>query len=70
MIIKKCFLIFDFFFFCCVHPFPFWASLFIKRPYNVFLATFIMFKNVKVGKRIDYISIASKVIIIKKTCLL
>ena len=30
-----------------------WASLFIKRPYNIFLLTFIMVKHVKVGKHIE-----------------
>ena len=30
------------------------ASLFIKRPYNIFLLTFIMFIHVKVGKHIEY----------------
>ena len=29
------------------------ASLFVKRPYNILLLTFIMFKYVKIGKRID-----------------
>ena len=29
------------------------ASLFVKRLYNMFLATFIMFKHVKVGKYIE-----------------
>ena len=30
-----------------------WASLFIKRSYNTFLVTFIMFKHDKVGKYIE-----------------
>ena len=31
----------------------FWASIFIKRPYNILLLTFIMFKHVKVAKYIE-----------------
>ena len=30
------------------------GSFFIKRSYNVFLLTFMMFKHVKVGKHIEY----------------
>ena len=29
------------------------ASLFIKKPYNIFLLTFIIFRHVKVGKHIE-----------------
>ena len=32
----------------------FWASIFIKRPYNIFLLTFIMFKYVKVANYIEH----------------
>ena len=37
------------FFICCVHAFPFWASPFMIRPYNIFLVTSIMFKHFKLG---------------------
>ena len=37
-----------------IHDNYFWASFFIKRSYNVFLLTFMMFKHVKVGKHIEY----------------
>ena len=32
----------------------FWSSLLVKRPYTIFLVTFIMFRHVKVGKHIEY----------------
>ena len=32
----------------------FWGSHFMKRSYNIFLVTFIMFKHVKVEKHIVY----------------
>lgn len=31
----------------------FWASRFIKRPYNIFLLTSIMFRHAKIGKHIE-----------------
>ena len=37
-----------------IHDNYFWTSFFIKRSYNVFLLTFMMFKQVKVGKHIEY----------------
>ena len=43
------------------------ASIFMKKPYNIFLTTFIMFELVKVGKFIeDMCQKLSKTMLIEK----